>query len=118
MEWSGEAEEELQKLKKHLLILPTLASLVANETLIIYLSASNEAINAVLEAERDKKRMSVYFISRILQGAERNYSIIKKLVLCLIFAARQLFRYFKAHSIRVLMDQPIWKILTQLERSR
>lgn len=67
-----------------------LASPVINETLIIYLSANQEAISEVLVAKRDKKQMEVYFISRVLQGIERNYSIVEKLVLSLVFAAKRL----------------------------
>lgn len=40
IEWLGEAKEALQKLKKHLLSLPTFTSPDANELLIIHLSAS------------------------------------------------------------------------------
>lgn len=59
----------------------------------------------------------MYFISRVLQGADKIYSIVEKLVLSLVHAARRLHRYFQAHLILVLMNQPMKQILMQPEWS-
>ena len=68
-------------------------------------------------AEREKKQVPVYFISRALQKAELNYTTIEKLVLSLVFAVRRLRRFFQAHAVTVLTDQPIRQILAQPDRS-
>ena len=115
--WTTEAEDALQALKKNLQQLPTLASPEEGEPLIVYLSTSNEAVSTVLLAERQKVQVPVYFVSRALQGAEINYSQIEKLVLTLVHTARRLRRYFQAHPITVLTDQPIRQIVMQPERS-
>ena len=52
--WTIEAEEALQALKKNLQQLPTLASPIEGEPLIIYLSTNNEAVSSALLAERQK----------------------------------------------------------------
>lgn len=50
--WTPEAKSALQKIKKALHTLPTLASPVSGETLPIYLSASKDVISSVLVVER------------------------------------------------------------------
>nr|GFB74387.1 reverse transcriptase domain-containing protein [Tanacetum cinerariifolium] len=83
------------------------------EELIMYLSATHGAISAVLLTERGTIQTPVYFISRALQGPELNYSPIEKLVLSLVFAAKRLRRYFQAHPIAVITDQPIKQVMSR-----
>nr|GEU85362.1 reverse transcriptase domain-containing protein [Tanacetum cinerariifolium] len=59
------------------------------EELIIYLAVAKEAISEVLMTERDGKQMPIYFVSRVLQGPEINYTLMKKLILALIFWKRE-----------------------------
>lgn len=61
--------------------------------------------------------MHVYFVIRVLQGVEWNYSIIEKLVLSKIYTERRLRQYLQAHPILVLTNQQVKQILTQPERS-
>lgn len=73
---SREDQKAFQKLKQILQHLPTLACPSAGETLTIYLSANQEVISAAMLEERDKNQVLVYFISRVLKGAKRNYLIV------------------------------------------
>nr|GEV76593.1 reverse transcriptase domain-containing protein [Tanacetum cinerariifolium] len=57
---------------------------------IVYLSASYEAISAVLMTERGTVQTPVYFVSHALQGPELNYTPMENLVLSLVFAAKRL----------------------------
>ncbi|GJZ17996.1 reverse transcriptase domain-containing protein [Tanacetum coccineum] len=88
------------------------------EELIIYLAAAKEAISAVLMTEREGKQIPVYFVSRALRGPEINYNPMEKLVLALLSASRRLKRYFQAHAIIVITDQPIKQLLSNSEISR
>ncbi|KAI3708072.1 hypothetical protein L2E82_37106 [Cichorium intybus] len=115
--WTANADKACQQLKKVLTTLPTLSSPVAGETLVMYISAAREAISAILATERESKQSPVYFVSRALQGPEVNYSILEKLVLALIYAARRLRRYFQAHKIEVRTSQPLKKIMMKPETS-
>ncbi|GJZ29425.1 reverse transcriptase domain-containing protein, partial [Tanacetum coccineum] len=63
-----------------------------DEELIVYLSVANEAVSAVLLVERNKRQIPIHYVSRALQGAEINYSLMEKLVLALVHTARQLRR--------------------------
>ncbi|GKB12552.1 reverse transcriptase domain-containing protein [Tanacetum coccineum] len=59
--------------------------------------------------------MPVYFVSRALQGPEINYTSMEKLVLALVHASKRLKRYFQAHTIIVITDQPIKQVLSRPE---
>ncbi|XP_071704989.1 uncharacterized protein [Rutidosis leptorrhynchoides] len=105
--WTEEAEVAFQEMKKFLKELPTMIAPIAGETLILYLVALKEAISSVLIADRGQVQMHVYFVSKALTGSELNYPAIEKLVYALVHTARRLRRYFQAHPIMVLTDQPI-----------
>nr|GEW38504.1 reverse transcriptase domain-containing protein [Tanacetum cinerariifolium] len=113
--WMAEAEQAFQQLKQHLSYLPLLVAPRPQEELIMYLSATHGAISAVLMTERGTDQRSIYFISRALQGPELNYSPMEKLVLSLVFAAKRLQRYFQAHPITVITDQPIKQVMSRLD---
>nr|GEU39407.1 reverse transcriptase domain-containing protein [Tanacetum cinerariifolium] len=67
-----------------------------------------QSLNGKLASlNRGTTQTPIYFISRALQGPELNYSPMEKLVLSLGFAAKRLRRYFQAHPITVITDQPI-----------
>ncbi|GKE62437.1 reverse transcriptase domain-containing protein [Tanacetum coccineum] len=68
--------------------------------------------------DREGKQMPVYFISRALRGSEVNYTPMEKLVLALLSASKQLKRYFQAHMIVVITDQPIKQLLSSSKMSR
>ncbi|GJV10560.1 reverse transcriptase domain-containing protein [Tanacetum coccineum] len=108
-----EAEQAFKQLKQHLSKLPLLVAPKPKEELIVYQSASHGAISAVLMTERGTIQTSVYFISCALQGPELNYTPMKKLVLAPVFAAKRLRRYFQAHRIVVITDQPIKQIISR-----
>ncbi|GJS45052.1 reverse transcriptase domain-containing protein [Tanacetum coccineum] len=84
----------------------------------MYLCAAREAISAVLLTERDSQQMPIYFVSRALQAPEINYSPMEKVVLALVHATRRLRRYFQAHPVVVVTDQPIKQILSQPKNTR
>ncbi|GJW52501.1 reverse transcriptase domain-containing protein [Tanacetum coccineum] len=48
-----------------------------------------------------------------IPGSELNYTPMEKLVLSLVFAAKRLRRYFQAHPITVITDQPIKQIISR-----
>ncbi|GJX89955.1 reverse transcriptase domain-containing protein [Tanacetum coccineum] len=110
---TADAEKAFQELKQHLSELPTLVAPRPQEELIMYLSVSHGAVGAVLMTERDTVQTPVYFISRALQGPELNYTPMEKLILALVFAAKRLRRYFQAHPIAVITNQPIKQIISR-----
>ncbi|GKA45367.1 reverse transcriptase domain-containing protein [Tanacetum coccineum] len=113
--WTEEAESAFKQMKELIAKLPMLIAPEEKEELIIYLAESKEAVSAVLMMEREAKQMPIYFVSRALRGPEVNYTSMEKLVLALVHASKRLRRYFQAHPIVVITDQPIKNILSNPE---
>ncbi|GJV29794.1 reverse transcriptase domain-containing protein, partial [Tanacetum coccineum] len=108
-----EADEAFKQMKQLIVELPMLVEPIEKEELIVYLAASKETVNAVLMTEREAKQMPIYFVSMALKGPEINYTSMEKLVLALVHASKCLKRYFQAHPIIVITDQPIQQVLSR-----
>ncbi|GKD97697.1 reverse transcriptase domain-containing protein [Tanacetum coccineum] len=113
--WTPEAEQAFKQLKQHISELPMLVAPRPKEELIMYLSASQGAVGAVLMTERDSNQTPIYFVSLALQGPELNYTPMEKLVLALVFVAKRRRRYFQAYPIAVITDQPIRQVMSRPE---
>ncbi|GJU57914.1 reverse transcriptase domain-containing protein [Tanacetum coccineum] len=104
-------------MKRLITDLPSLTSPQEKETLYTYLAVSSEAVSAVLLTDRKGRQCPVQYVSRTLSEAERNYAPMEKLALSLIHMTRRLRRYFEAHLVKVITDQPIKNILNNTETS-
>nr|GEW56174.1 protein NYNRIN-like [Tanacetum cinerariifolium] len=100
-----------------ILDLPALTTPFSKETLFVHLAISREAANAMLLVVRQGKQQPVHYVSRTLHAAERNYAPMEKMTLALRHASRRLRRYFEAHPITVITDQPIKQILSKADMS-
>ncbi|GJT23265.1 reverse transcriptase domain-containing protein [Tanacetum coccineum] len=116
--WTTEAKEAFKQMKQPIAELPMLVAPMEKEELIVYLAAAKETVSVVLMTERDAKKMPVYFVSRALRGPEINYTSMEKLVLALVHASKRLKRYFQAHPIIVITDQPIQQVLSRPKVTR
>nr|GEW63637.1 reverse transcriptase domain-containing protein [Tanacetum cinerariifolium] len=116
--WTAEVEGAFKQMKIIIADLPMLTAAIEKDELIIYLAAAKEAVSAVLITEREAKQMSIYFVSHALRGLKLNYTPMKKLVLALVNATKRLKRYFQAHTVVVITDQPIKQILSKPEVAR
>ncbi|GJS24352.1 reverse transcriptase domain-containing protein [Tanacetum coccineum] len=74
--WNTEADEAFQAIKKLIAKLPTLTAPKKEEELMVYLSATNEVVSAVLLVERDRRQIPIHQvitdkpISQILDNRE------------------------------------------------
>ncbi|XP_022024628.1 uncharacterized protein LOC110924962 [Helianthus annuus] len=95
-------------MKQHLASLPNIAA-----------PERGELISVVLTIKRYKARVPVYFFSKTLKLAETKYTPpLEKLAFALVKTARRLQRYFQAHPIQVVTDQPIKNVPEKPETSR
>ena len=53
----------------------------------------------------------MYFVSKVLKGAELRYQKIERLALAVIVTARKLRHYFQGHPITIRAKYPIKQIL-------
>nr|GEW70946.1 reverse transcriptase domain-containing protein [Tanacetum cinerariifolium] len=112
----SESEETAFKQMKTLIEeLTMLTAPKEKEESAIYLAATKEFVSAVLMTKRDGKQMPIYFVSRALQGSEINYTSMEKLILALVSASKRLKRYFQAHTVVVITDQPIKQMMSSLK---
>lgn len=65
--------------------------------LLLYLSVTDHALSSVILQEIDKEQKAIYFVSRVLQGAEVMYQKIEKLALALVVIAQRLRPYFQSY---------------------
>ncbi|XP_027158424.1 uncharacterized protein LOC113760048 [Coffea eugenioides] len=116
-QWTEKCQRAFTDLKAYLAKLPTLTAPRQGETLLLYLSACNEVVSAVLARKDKGAQRPIYYVSRALYGLKTLYTPAEKLVLTLVHAARKLRPYFQAHSIVVVTNQPLRQILTKPEVS-
>jgi len=109
--WTDDCEQIFQKLKTTLTSPPILHKPDTHQPLLVYVTATDHTVSAVLVQETDNTQHPVYFVSRTLQDPETRYQMVEKLALSLVNAARRLHPYFQNHSITVKTDYPIQKIL-------
>ena len=74
------------------------------EPLYLYLAVAEEAVSSVLVQEEDKRKRSVYYVSKQLTRVDVRYSPMEKLAFALIISARKLQPYFQAHTIIMLTN--------------
>ncbi|XP_076894775.1 uncharacterized protein LOC143547172 [Bidens hawaiensis] len=98
--------------------LPTLTAPHVGEPLTLYISASDNAIGAVLLMDRKTLQTPIYYVSRTLTGPETRYSMLEKLFLALVYAAKRLRGYFQGHPINVVTGYKLKNVLSKPELSR
>ncbi|GKD89162.1 reverse transcriptase domain-containing protein, partial [Tanacetum coccineum] len=115
--WTPEAEDAFQQMKRLIISLPSLTPPFPKETLYAYLAVAKEAVSAVLLTDRNRRQCPIQYVSRTLNDAEKNYAPLEKPTLSLVNMTRRLRRYFEAHPVNVITDQPIKNILSRTEAS-
>jgi hypothetical protein len=88
-----------------------LSRTIPSEVLYLYLVVSPIAISAALIREDEGVHKPVYFVSKALHGAKKRYPQIEKLAFALVMASRKLRPYFQAHTIHVLTEYPLGKVM-------
>jgi hypothetical protein len=116
-QWSKTQKQAFQELKDYLSNMTKLFPREPRSPLLLYVSASNLAVSAVLvqEKEEDGKlnQIPVYFASEALSGSKIFYSELEKIAYTVIMAARKLRDYFEGHRIRVITNQPLKLVCKQ-----
>ena len=117
-EWTTECQQAFEDLKAYLSSPPLLSPSKLGEELLLYLAISLVTVSAALIKEESKVQKLVYFTSQALRGAEERYPLMEKLAFALVTAARKLKSYFQAHSMIVLTNKPLWKVMSSPEAIR
>ncbi|KAK3015247.1 hypothetical protein RJ639_007119 [Escallonia herrerae] len=116
-EWTTECQASFDALKEYLASPPLLSKPVPGEELFLYLTVAESPVSAVLVRDEATRQLPIYYVSKILQGAEQRYPDTEKLAFALLMAARKLRPYFQSHTIVVLTDKPLRRILHEPDLS-
>ena len=88
-------------------------ALLAGKELLIYLTASEEAIGVLVAQEVDGHKRPVYYLSKLLKGPELKFLYNDKLCVALIYAVTKLRHYMVTHKVKVITQSDLVKLLLQ-----
>jgi hypothetical protein len=110
-QWTTEAQEALDALKKFLTTPPVLkpqrqaTSDQLTENLLLYIFCTTHVVSTTLVVERAKEvhaypvQHPVYFISEVLGPSKIRYPQVQKLLYAVLLTARKLRHYFDDHKV-------------------
>jgi ribonuclease HI len=126
-QWTIEAQEALEALKKFLTTPPVLKPPRRAtpdqpvEDLLLYISCTTHVVSTALVVERAEEghtypvQHPVYFISEVLGSSKTKYPQVQKLLYVVLLTARKLRQYFDDHKVIVVTGFPIGDILHNKE---
>lgn len=93
---------------------------VEGRLLLLYVSTTEDSVGAVLAQHDDEKReRAVYYLSKLLNDAERRYTTMEKNCAAVVWVAKKWKNDFRAHEVKLIarMDQvplrqacPYWSL--------
>jgi hypothetical protein len=126
-QWTTEAQEALEALKKFLTTPPVLKPPCRAthgqpaEDLLLYISCTTHVVSTTLvfgwveEGHAYPVQHSVYFISEVLGPSKIRYPQVQKLLYAVLLTACKLRHYFDDHKVIVVTGFPIGDILHNKE---
>ncbi|PKA54365.1 RNA-directed DNA polymerase like [Apostasia shenzhenica] len=110
-QWTNECKAAFTELKRYLTSAPILVAPKEEAVLSSYLGVFDTAVSAILVDDDKGVHHPIFYINHILLDTESRYPTLEKLALALLVMARKLRPYFQSHTIQVVTDQPLLKIL-------
>ncbi|KAL0402352.1 UNVERIFIED_CONTAM: hypothetical protein Slati_4265100 [Sesamum latifolium] len=112
-----ECQQAFEELKTYLAKLPLLVKPVPGDTLYLYISAISQAVSLVLVRKEEDNQTPIYYVSKVLNGAESRYPPIEKMALALVITTRKLRPYFLSYPVGVRTNTLLKQILGKPEAS-
>ena len=110
--WDAECEAAFQDIKSYLTKPPVLAAPTTGKPFILYTRALDYSLGALLAQENDGgKEAALYYLSRMLVGAEHRYSPVEKECLAVMFAVQKLRHYLLSSTIYLISRINLLKVL-------
>ena len=96
---------------------PVLVPPSDGESLLLYIAATTQVVNAALVIEQEeeghafKVQRPVYFISDVLSNSKTHYPQIQKLLYTVLITKRKLRHYFESHPMMVVTSFPLGEVV-------
>ncbi|KAL0462828.1 UNVERIFIED_CONTAM: Retrovirus-related Pol polyprotein from transposon.6 [Sesamum latifolium] len=110
-EWTEECQQAFEELKAYLAKLPLLVKPSPGDTLYLYISSTSQAVSSVLVREEEGTQTPIYYVSKVVNGAESRYPPIQKMALAFVITARKLRPYFLSHPVGVRTNTSLKQVL-------
>ena len=79
--------------------------------LSLYLAVSRTTVSFALMRAEGGAQLPIYYTSKALHCVEINYPRLKKLAYALLITSKKFRPYFQAHTIDVLTNKPLRRVL-------
>ena len=110
-EWTSECQASFEKLKKSLISAPIIQSPDWSLPFELMCDASDYAVGAVLGQRKDKKPHVIYYASKTLNEAQKNYTTTEKELLAVVFALDKFRSYLVGSLVIIFTDHAALKYL-------
>ena len=118
--WDEESEKSFQEVKKVLSSLPTLLPPLWDQPFYVNPSVGPDSLAAILLQKDPKTALMrpVYFTSRVMKAAEKDYTPVEKMVLALMFATQRFRSYLlPRHFVIITMENTFPYVLQHMDVS-
>jgi hypothetical protein len=120
-QWTREAQEAFEDLKKYLTTPPTLVAPEPHENLQLYISATSNVVSTAIIIEQGESDTNgqiqylVYFISEVLSNSKTWYFHNMKVTYALLITSHKLSHYFQVQQNKVHTSSTLAEILKERE---
>src|SRR3954464_2822740 len=120
-EWTPEADDTFEDLKRLLSTSPVLVTPKEREPLLLYITATHQVVSTVLMVKRPEDgkthgvQRPIYYLSEVLTQTKQRYPHYQKLAYDVFMTARRLRHYFQEHQKMVVNEAPLSNILNNPE---
>ncbi|XXG53667.1 hypothetical protein AAC387_Pa03g1729 [Persea americana] len=110
--WDAKCEAAFQDIKTYLTKPPVLAAPTTGKLFILYTRGLDYSLGALLAHENDeRKEVALYYLNRMLVGAEHLYSPVEKECLVVMFAVQKLRHYLLSNTVYLILRINLLKVL-------